>query len=115
MSFLQREEDDEGPAPSASMPSLTLPQAIAAAAPPPAKAPRKNLATKATAKPAANAKPKKAATAAAALGYCSLSKKDFGDQIKAALALEKYAVQSMCIPVSVLSDMWLAIVIFGRR
>lgn len=78
MSYLQREEDGETPAPSA--PSLTLSQASAAAAPPPAKAPRKNLATKATAKPVASAKPKKVPAAAAALGYCSLSKKDFGDQ-----------------------------------
>ncbi|KAF9468123.1 hypothetical protein BDZ94DRAFT_1247244 [Collybia nuda] len=38
------------------------------------------------------AKPKVTSTS---IGNCSLSKKDFGDKIKACLALEKYAVQPM--------------------
>ncbi|KAF7325675.1 hypothetical protein MKEN_00417400 [Mycena kentingensis (nom. inval.)] len=38
-----------------------------------------------------------AAAAATAVGTCSLSKKEFGDQIKAALRIEKYDVQRMRI------------------
>ncbi|KAK7044443.1 reverse transcriptase [Favolaschia claudopus] len=43
--------------------------------------------------PAKKSKPK--ASAAVAGGQCSLSKKEFGDKIKAALRLEKYEVQRM--------------------
>ncbi|KAJ7635046.1 hypothetical protein FB45DRAFT_744186, partial [Roridomyces roridus] len=50
-----------------------------------------------TEKPAPAKKSKTKAAAAMAAGTCSLSKKDFGDRIKAALRLEKYDAQRMRI------------------
>ncbi|KAG5654181.1 hypothetical protein H0H81_006563 [Sphagnurus paluster] len=45
--------------------------------------------------PAKKPRAKKVAAPTPGLGYCSLSKKDFGDKIKSALVLEKYEIQSM--------------------
>ena len=50
-------------------------------------------------KDVASKKPKKKRNTVAA-GHCSLSKKEFGDRIKASLALEKYGSQRTRIDVS---------------
>ncbi|KAL1725146.1 hypothetical protein EV714DRAFT_277788 [Schizophyllum commune] len=67
-----------------------------------AKRPLEADASNATAAPPAKQpKTKKTATrkSAATAGFCSLSKKDFGDKIKSCLTLEKYAIQRMTFPV----------------
>lgn len=91
----QRDGDNSEDADSDYVPNAPAkPEAAASSSMPAAKKPR--------AKPGAGAKAK-AKTNATAVGYCSLTKKDFGDRIKAALALEKYAVQSMCFAVRAVS------------
>ncbi|KAF7316466.1 hypothetical protein MIND_00165700 [Mycena indigotica] len=53
-----------------------------------------------TTKTAKTTKKPRASAAAMAAGTCSLTKKEFGDRIKAALRIEKYDVQRMRIDVS---------------
>ncbi|KAG6918959.1 hypothetical protein DXG01_010198 [Tephrocybe rancida] len=45
--------------------------------------------------PAKKPRVKKPTVASSSAGICSLNKKDFGDRIKSALALEKYEIQRM--------------------
>lgn len=87
----QREAEDGDGAVSDYVPSASdKKEATGTSSAPVAKKPR--------AKPGTGSKAGKA-KANASVGTCSLTKKEFGDEIKDALRLEKYEVQRMCIPV----------------
>jgi hypothetical protein len=80
----------------ASPPSSSLAQS---SFPPTKKAKTATKASDSSAKPSRAKKPSAKTKTAKTIGHCSLNKKEFGDRIKACLALEKYEVQRMSFKV----------------